>query len=99
MEHDPLPVARRVRAPALILHGQTDRQVTAEQAEELGAAIRQGGSTDVTVTVFPDLNHLFLRDPVGTADPASYAALPSKEVPAEVLGALADWLAARLRAR
>lgn len=98
MEHDPLPVARRVRAPVLVLQGQTDRQVTPEQAAELSAAIRQGGNTDVTVTVFPDLNHLFLRDPVGTADPASYAALPSKEVPAPVLGALADWLAERLRA-
>lgn len=97
MDHNPLPVARRVRTPVLILHGETDRQVTAGQAEELGAAIRQGGSTDVTVRVFPDLNHLFVPDPVGTADPASYAALPSKEVPAEVLGALADWLAEKLR--
>ncbi|HEX6368207.1 MAG TPA: DUF4019 domain-containing protein [Longimicrobium sp.] len=99
MEHDPLPVARRVRVPVLILHGQTDRQVTPEQAEELGAAIRAGGSTDVTVRVFPGMNHLFVPDPVGTADPASYAALPSKEVPAEVLGALADWLVERLARR
>jgi dienelactone hydrolase len=99
MEYDPLPAARRVRAPVLVLHGQTDRQVTAEQAEELGAAILEGGSTDVTVTVFPELNHLFLHDPVGTADPAHYARLPSKQVPAEVLGALADWLVERLGAR
>lgn len=97
MEYDPLPTARRVRAPVLILHGQTDRQVTPEQAEELGAAILQGGSANVTVSVFPGLNHLFLVDPDGTADPAHYAALPSKQVPAEVLGALADWLAATLR--
>lgn len=99
MEHDPLPVARRVRAPVLILHGQTDRQVTAEQAEALGGAILEGGAADVTVTLFPGLNHLFIPDPVGTADPASYAALPSKVVPAEVLGALADWLVERLDAR
>lgn len=97
MDHDPLPVARRVRAPVLVLHGQTDRQVTPEQAEELGAAILQGGGTDITVRVFPNLNHLFIPDPDGRADPASYAALPSKEVPAEVLGALADWLAEKLR--
>lgn len=96
MEHDPLPVARRVRAPVLILQGATDRQVTAEQAEELGAAIRQGGGTDVTVRVFPGVNHLFLVDPAGTADPARYAALPSREVPPEVLGTLADWLVQRL---
>jgi dienelactone hydrolase len=97
MAYDPLPAARRVRAPVLILHGRTDRQVTPEQAEELGAAILEGGGTDVTVTIFPDLNHLFIPDPDGTADPARYAALPSKEVPAEVLGALAGWLAVKLQ--
>jgi hypothetical protein len=50
----------------------------------------------VTVRVFPETNHLFLADPSG--DPTGYAALPSKRVRPEVLGALADWLAARLGA-
>lgn len=99
LAHDPLPVARQVRVPVLVLHGETDRQVTAEQAEELGAAIRSAGNGDVTVRVFPALNHLFLHDPAGTADAALYAALPDKRVPAEVLGTLANWLADRLRAR
>ena len=99
MAYDPLPAARRLRAPVLVLHGGTDRQVTAEQAEALGAAILEGGSTDVTVRVFPGLNHLFVPDPDGTADPERYARLPSLEVPGEVLGALADWLAERLAPR
>jgi alpha-beta hydrolase superfamily lysophospholipase len=99
LEYDPLPAARRVRAPVLILQGGTDRQITAEQAAELGAAIRAGGNPDVTIRVFPGLNHLFLADAEGTADPARYAALPDKRVPAEVIGALADWLAVRLGAR
>lgn len=97
LEHDPLPVARQVRAPVLVLHGATDRQVTPDQAPELEAAIRAGGNPDVTVRVFPALNHLFLSDAEGTADPARYARLPEKRVPAEVLGSLADWLAQRLR--
>jgi dienelactone hydrolase len=97
LEHDPLPVVRQVRAPVLILQGATDRQVTPDQAPELEAAIRAGGNRDVTVRVFPGLNHLFLHDPEGTADPALYARLPEKRVPAEVLGTLADWLAQRLR--
>jgi hypothetical protein len=97
LDHDPLPTVRRVKAPVLILQGATDRQVTAEQAPELAAALRAGGNRDVTVRVLPDVNHLFLRDPVGTADPARYAALPSKEMVPEALGALADWLAAKLR--
>jgi dipeptidyl aminopeptidase/acylaminoacyl peptidase len=95
MEHDPLPVARRLRQPVLVLHGATDRQVTADQAQELAAAIRRSGNGDVTVRVFPGVNHLLLRDPVG--DPARYDRLPSTRVVPEFLGALADWLAAKLR--
>jgi dienelactone hydrolase len=99
LSYDPLPAARRLRVPVLVLHGGTDRQVTPEQAEELGAAVRAGGNGDVTVRVLPGLNHLFLADAAGTADPALYAALPDKRVPPAVLGVLADWLAARLGAR
>jgi hypothetical protein len=97
MGYDPLPTARLVRAPVLVLQGATDRQVTADQAPELAAAIRAGGNRDVTLRVFPSVNHLFVRDPEGTADVQRYAALPSKQVAPEVLGALADWLAAKLR--
>jgi dienelactone hydrolase len=99
LDHDPLPVARRVRVPVLVLAGGTDMQVSAEQADELGAAMRDAGNRDVTVRVFPGLNHLFLPDAAGTADPALYAALPDKRVPGEVLGVLADWLVERLGAR
>lgn len=97
LDYDPLPTARKLRAPTLILQGATDRQVSPEQAEELAAATRGGGNRDVTVRVFSDVNHLFLMDPQGTADVARYAALPDKQVPREVLGTLADWLTKRLR--
>jgi pimeloyl-ACP methyl ester carboxylesterase len=97
LDYDPLPTARRLRVPVLVLQGSTDRQVPAEQATELAAAIRAGGDEDVTVRVFPDLDHLFLHDPVGTAGLAEYAALPSKEVPEEVLTTLGDWLQKRLK--
>jgi dienelactone hydrolase len=94
-DYDPLPTAARVRQPVLILQGATDRQVTADQAPELEAAIRGGGNRDVTLRVFPDLDHLMVHDPDG--NPARYATLPSPKVSREVLGTLADWLAARLR--
>lgn len=99
LAHDPLPTARRLRAPVLVLQGATDRQVTAEQAEELAAAVRAGGNRDVAVRVFADVNHLLLPDADGTADVARYAGLADKRVPADVLGALADWLAERLASR
>jgi dipeptidyl aminopeptidase/acylaminoacyl peptidase len=89
MAHDPLPVARQLRQPVLILQGDTDRQVTAEQADALAAALKGAGNRDVTLRRFPDTNHLFLADPSG--DPQRYGALPSSRVRREVLGALADW--------
>ena len=79
----------------LILQGGADRQVTANQAEELAVAFRTGGNRDVAVHVFPHLNHLFLNDADGNPD--GYAALPSKALPPEVLGDIAQWLAEHLR--
>jgi uncharacterized protein len=95
LTYDPTTVAAKVRAPTLILHGATDRQVTMEQAQELAAAIRRGGNRDVTVRVFPDANHLFLQDPDG--NPAGYAALPSSRVRSDVLEVLVEWLVRQLQ--
>jgi len=93
--HDPLPVARQLSKPrVLLLQGETDRQVSAEQVDELAAAFKAAGNRDVTVRKLPATNHLFLSDPSG--DPAGYAALPSSQVPRETLGLIADWLAAKL---
>ena len=93
--HDPLPVARKLAKPrVLLLQGETDRQVSAGQVDELAAAFKAAGNRDVTVRKLPATNHLFLSDPNG--DPAGYAALPSSQVPRETLGLIADWLAAKL---
>ena len=95
LAYDPLLTARKVKVPVLVLQGATDRQVTAEQADSLGVALRAGGNRDVTVHVFPQTNHLFLADPDG--NPSRYASLPSKSVRADVLGAIADWLSEKMR--
>jgi dipeptidyl aminopeptidase/acylaminoacyl peptidase len=81
--------------PVLILQGETDQQVTPEQADTLGIAFRAGGDGDVTVRRFAATNHLFLADPDG--NPAGYTALRVRTVRPEVLGAVADWLVRRLR--
>ena len=96
-DSDPSTTARQVRQPTLILQGAVDRQVTAGQADTLAAAMRAGGNRDVTVRVFPGLNHLFLVSPGGTGDPAEYLTLPEVALPRDVLDTLANWLAARLR--
>jgi pimeloyl-ACP methyl ester carboxylesterase len=95
LDYDPLPTAARVRQPVLILHGATDRQVTADQAERLAAAIRSGGNTHVEVQIFPELDHLFLFDPDGS--PSGYATLPSKQVAPVVLATIVEWLEGVLR--
>jgi hypothetical protein len=90
MRHDPLAVARRVKQPVLVLQGDTDLQVTKEQADSLAATLRAAGNGDVTLRHFPNVNHLLLRDPSGA--PGGYAALPDKRMPREVRGAIADWV-------
>ena len=94
LDYDPIATAKRVKQPVLILQGATDRQVTPEQAPALAAAFRAGGNGDVTMRIFPSTDHLFLADLAG--NPSGYASLPSKNVRPEVLGAIADWLSARL---
>ncbi len=95
LDYDPLPTARRVRVATLILQGETDRQVTADQALLLERAFRAGGNRQVTRRVFPEANHLFLQDADG--NPAGYAALPDRHVRSDVLGVMVDWLRERLR--
>ncbi len=95
ISYDPRPTARKVRVPVLILQGETDQQVTPEQADTLAAAFRAGGDRDVTVRKFPATDHLFVPDSVG--DPSRYGQLSSRAVRPEVLGAIADWLTAHLR--
>ncbi|MDB4914617.1 MAG: hypothetical protein JWM95_2261 [Gemmatimonadetes bacterium] len=93
-DYDPLPAARRIRVPTLILQGETDQQVTPEQAATLAAAIRAGGNRKVTTHLFPRMNHLMLEDASG--NPKGYDKLPSYAVRRDFLGVLADWLASTL---
>ncbi len=95
IDYDPLVTARKVRVPVLILQGETDQQVTPEQADTLAAAFRAGGDRDVTVRKFPATDHLFVAD--STGDPARYGSLSSRVVRPAVLGTLADWLVVHLR--
>jgi len=93
--YDPLPTARRVRQPVLILQGAVDRQVSAGQADTLATAMRAAGNRDVTERVFPHLNHLFLFSPTDGSF-SEYPALKDTSIPNSVLDTMADWLAARL---
>ncbi|MDT9600267.1 alpha/beta hydrolase family protein [Sphingosinicella rhizophila] len=94
---DSIPNARRVTVPVLLLQGTTDRQVPPFSASRLAAAFQSNGNKDVSVRLFPILNHLFLRDPDGRG--RGYGFLPSMRVPTEVLDSLSDWASKRLSAK
>lgn len=95
LSYDPLATARQVKVPVLILNGATDQRVTPEQVSVLAAVFRKGGNKDVTVKVFPQMNHLFVKDPLGF--PRNYAKLVNPRVEPEVLGMIADWLVQRMK--
>ncbi len=90
MKTDPAAALRRVKQPTLVLQGNTDQQVTPEQADSIGTILKGSGNTRVTVRHFPATNHLFVIDPSGA--PAGYTSLKDTRVRREVLGALADWV-------
>jgi len=91
---EPLGYARRVRCPALILHGGSDLHVPPRSAERIALAMRSNGNRDVTVRLFPGLSHSFLPDPVGLS--SGWATLPGFMTSPDVLRAITDWTDAHL---
>ena len=82
-----------MKQPLLILQGERDRQVDQSHAQILAAAVRDAGNKDVTVKVFPTLNHLFLPSTTGSF--SEYSHLTTTKVPDDVLDTLTDWMKAR----
>jgi len=95
LTYDPLPTIKKVKQPILILQGEFDRQVTADQAEMLSKAAREAGNKDVTIHVFPGLNHLFLPSKTGAV--AEYSSLETNTIPDSVIKPLTDWLVKELK--
>jgi dipeptidyl aminopeptidase/acylaminoacyl peptidase len=89
---DPREVARATRAPALLLHGENDRQVPVAQAEELAAVLASRRTVrDVVLRRFPATDHLFLEDHDG--DPRGYVRLADRRVRRDVVKSIVQWLA------
>ena len=96
LTHDPAATMRRVQTPVLILTGSRDQQAAPAQVALMEAAFKEGGNTNVTARVLPDLNHLFVHDTDGF--PKNYVKLPPPVMmQADVVELIAEWLAQRLR--
>ena len=96
LEYMPLPTAKQVTCPVLILHGDKDAHVPVEHAHYLAQAIRSNGNPDVTVRIFKDINHVFLPDKDGRK--SGYLKLLRKgaKVPEPVLDTITEWIVKRL---
>jgi dienelactone hydrolase len=90
--YDPPSEAARVRLPMLILHGERDYQVTAEEFARWKAAL--GSRPEVTFHSYPTLNHLFIPG-TGPGQPAEYQ-VPG-HVAEEVVRDIAAWVLALRR--
>jgi dienelactone hydrolase len=96
LTYDPAPTMRRVKTPVLILTGARDQQAVPEEVALQETAFKEGGNTDVTARVLPDLNHLFVQDTDGF--PGNYAKLPPPlMIRADAMTMIGDWLVQRLR--
>ena len=96
MDVDPAVDIARVRAPILILQGESDVQVAAKDIPRLADAAR-ATNRDVTVRIFSGDNHLF--EPVLGTEPQTpqsalhqYLTVPAR-IDQRVLDALTAWLA------
>jgi hypothetical protein len=72
LSHDPAPVLEQIKSPVLVLIGEKDLQVPAdENLKAIGEAFGKGGNTKVTLRKLSGLNHLFQECQTGS--PAEYA--------------------------
>lgn len=84
---DPVHIADSLNLPMLILRGERDFQVTAEEAS--GWKRELGAKSNVTFHEYPGLNHLFLLGS-GPGTPQEYS-VPG-HIPATVLDDIAGWV-------
>lgn len=90
MRHDPAADLRKIKCPVLALNGDKDIQVDAVMnLNAIGRNIESNGNRQVTVKVYPGLNHLFQHCRACTI--AEYGQLEETISP-EVLKDITDWI-------
>ncbi|MEP6914034.1 MAG: alpha/beta fold hydrolase [Acidobacteriota bacterium] len=88
---DPAKVMPKIKQPILIVQGDLDRQVPAEQADtlaQLARARKKAGA--VELLHLPGINHLLV--PATTGEVSEYDGLVDKTVTPTVAKAIVDWL-------
>jgi dienelactone hydrolase len=85
--YNPVKTAAKLKIAMLILQGGRDYQVTPSNFEAWGAAL--GRRSNVTLKIYPDLNHLFMTG-TGRSTPAQYE--QAGHVSQEVIDTIATWI-------
>ncbi|MFX0575129.1 alpha/beta hydrolase family protein [Nocardia nepalensis] len=88
ISYDPVPALTALRIPVLAFFGTKDMQVLATQNEQ-PMRDRLAADPDVTIHVFPDLNHLM--QPANSGLPSEYTSIETTISP-EVLSYVTAWL-------
>jgi len=88
LTYDPVPALRALRIPTLALFAERDLQVPPKQSVPVLERVT-AGRHNVTIRVFPGLNHLFQHAQAGLV--AEYARIDETISP-EVLQAIGDWI-------
>ncbi len=86
-QYDPLKTAEKLKIPILIMQGGRDYQVTPANFEAWSAPLAK--RNNVTLRIFPDLNHLFMTGE-GRSTPSEYE--KPGHVSEDVIDAIVVWV-------
>jgi uncharacterized protein len=92
IDYMPLPTARHVSCPVLILHGDRDAHVPVGHADLLAKTMHASGNREVTVIIFKNHNHLFLKDPNGNISGYAELLKHTNQLPEHVLLTITEWI-------
>lgn len=96
LEYMPLPTAKMVTCPALIVHGDRDAHIPVDHTELLAKVMKASGNGDVTLIILKDHNHLFLEDTNGNISGYADLLRHTNQLSEDVLATITDWLENRL---
>ena len=95
LTNDPVPALKKTKCPVLVLSGDLDLQVVAEQnVPAIEAALKAGGNQDVSTHTFEGLNHLL--QPAKTGTPEEYGQI-EKTIDDKALAEIESWIVAQAK--
>lgn len=95
LRYQPSAALENVQCPVLVMNGEQDLQVAAEEnLAAISEALSNGGNRDVTLMELPHLNHLFQECTTGL--PMEYGTI-SQTISPTALGPLVKWVLSKSR--